>query len=247
MDTRRIQIHGLKCLMDFGMPGHCLKRAHCWAIHFPLLRKRFMVGLSEFWRWPMLQLGIILLPFYWVMQKATGFEHGSEQETAPWKVRIGVKAVHPSRLSHSAELAALELLSQRSRLFPESPRSLLGLWSDAMSSAVLDVYKAALDILLSPRRLVTWHGPSHEHASGVVHPCPGDFQALHHTVGQRNGGTCSVQMVHSGTNAGSFSGHRKLCDRWPRLLVTSLCCITASSVALTYGLLRSTDKKTPKL
>ena len=36
----------------------------------------------------------------------------------------------------------------------------------------LDIYKAALDILLSPRRLVTWHGPSHEHASGVVHPCP---------------------------------------------------------------------------
>ena len=33
------------------------------------------------------------------MQKATGFEHGSEQETAPWKVQIGVKAVHPSGLS----------------------------------------------------------------------------------------------------------------------------------------------------
>lgn len=107
----------------------------------------------------------------------------------------------------------------------------------------LDVYKAALDILLSPRRLVTWHGPSHEHASGVVHPCPGDFQAPHHTVGQRDGGTCSVQMVHSGTNAGGFSGHRKLCDRRPRLLVTSFCCTTASSVALTYGLLWSTDKK----
>ena len=70
------------------------------------------------------------------MQKATGFEHGSGQERAPWEVRVGVKAIYPSRLSHPTELVVLVLLLQMSILCPESLCSLLGLWSDAMSSAV---------------------------------------------------------------------------------------------------------------
>ena len=129
---------------------------------------------------------------------------------------LSIQTVSPHRTGGAGALVADEYTVSWVTL--QSARALEWRYVLCSTELQLDVYKVALDIRLSLRRLVTWHGPSHEHASRVVHPCPGDFQALHHTVGQRNGGTCSVQMVHSGTNTGSFSGHRKLCDRWPRLL-----------------------------